>query len=121
MRFFNPPPPLAHRFREHSKVNSRNFLRAAQPESVAHKEHTSPSKDIEEQSSTKDDLRETHASFAAHSWTTHDVVAWLGQTITKNGKKKNRLDVNYDSKVRGKRVELKRNLSTVSVISFPEN
>lgn len=27
-------------------------------------------------------------------------MAWLSQTITKNGKKKNKLDVNYDSKVR---------------------
>lgn len=67
MRFFNPPPPLAHRFREHSKVNSRNFLRAAQPESVAHKEHTSPSKDIEERSSTKDDYgKHTRHSLLIH-------------------------------------------------------
>ena len=85
----------AHRFREHSKVNSRNFLRAAQPESVAHKEHTSPSKDTRGAIEHERRLRKTHASLAAHSWTTHDVVvAWLRQrTVTKNrgGRKKGRV------------------------------
>ncbi|XP_033319735.1 uncharacterized protein LOC117216804 [Bombus bifarius] len=103
------------------KSDAPKRAKLTQPESVAHKEHTSPSKDIEERSSTKDDYgKHTRHSLLIHGRLT---AWWRGSAkrLQRMEKRKISWTSTVTRRCEKKRVELKGNLSTVSVISLPEN